>query len=638
MKNIIIGTAGHIDHGKTTLIKALTGRNTDRWEEEQRRGITIDLGFTYFDLPGGDRAGIIDVPGHEKFINNMVAGVVGMDLVLLVIAADEGIMPQTREHMDILGLLGIEKSIIVLNKCDLVDEEWLELVEEEVREELEGTFLEQAPVVKVSAATGEGLDHLIDVIGKMTSDEVAAKDVHTIPRLPVDRVFSLSGFGTIITGTLVSGTIAKEDTLELYPVGRECKIRSIQVHGQDQQKCYAGQRVAINLSNIKKKEISRGCVLAPPNSMKNTDLLDVKLNVLESSMRILTNHTRLHLFTGTSEILCRAVLLDKEEIGPGESGFVQLRLEEEIAVRRGDKFVVRFYSPMETIGGGVILEPNPRIKKRFQQDVIEELQQKESGSSADIIEMHAKQYADTLITTAELAKLTALSAQEISEDIEELEEKGIVRVFPMRKDTYIWHADSERAAKETLTEALMAYEAKYPYRYGMKKAEIQMTYFQKIKPNVFDRIVDRLVEAGTVKRVDEFLCTPLYEVRKDAVYEKVSGLLLGKFADARYDFVRYSEIEGKGTEQGIMDDILNILLQECQVVKVTDDMYTLAEYMQEAREKIEAKLKEDPVITIAQVRDMFGTSRKSAKPILEYMDSIKVTKKTGAESERVIYS
>ena len=347
MKNIIIGTAGHIDHGKTTLIKALTGRNTDRWEEEQRRGITIDLGFTYFDLPGGDRAGIIDVPGHEKFINNMVAGVVGMDLVLLVIAADEGIMPQTREHMDILGLLGIEKSIIELNKCDRVDEEWLELVEEEVREELEGTFLEQAPVVKVSAATGEGLDQLIDVIGKMTSDEVAAKDVHTIPRLPVDRVFSLSGFGTIITGTLVSGTIAKEDTLELYPVGRECKIRSIQVHGQDQQKCYAGQRVAINLSNIKKKEISRGCVLAPPNSMKNTDLLDVKLNVLESSMRILTNHTRLHLFTGTSEILCRAVLLDKEEIGPGESGFVQLRLEEEIAVRRGDKFVVRFYSPME---------------------------------------------------------------------------------------------------------------------------------------------------------------------------------------------------------------------------------------------------------------------------------------------------
>lgn len=445
MKNIIVGTAGHIDHGKTTLIKALTGRNTDRWEEEQRRGITIDLGFTYFDLPDGDRVGIIDVPGHERFINNMVAGVVGMDLVLLVIAADEGIMPQTKEHVDILNLLGIEKSIIVLNKCDLVDEEWLELVEEEVKEELEGTFLAQAPVVKVSAATGEGLDGLITLIGRMTSDEVVAKDVRTIPRLPVDRAFTLSGFGTIITGTLVSGTITREDTLEMYPVGKECKIRSIQVHGQDREACCAGQRVAINLSNVKKKEIKRGCVLAPKNSMKNTDLLDVKLRVLDSSVRILTNHMRLHFFTGTSEVLCRAVLLDKEEIGPGESGFVQLRLEEEVAVRRGDKFVVRFYSPMETIGGGEVLEPNPRVKRRFQQSVIEELERKESGSTADVIELHVKGHGDTLITIAELAKLTALSPDEVKEDVERLESQGLVCVFPMRKDTYVWHSVNPRS-------------------------------------------------------------------------------------------------------------------------------------------------------------------------------------------------
>lgn len=392
MKNIIIGTAGHIDHGKTTLIKALTGRNTDRWEEEQRRGITIDLGFTYFDLKNGDRVGIIDVPGHERFINNMVAGVVGMDLVMLVVAADEGIMPQTREHMDILGELGIEKSILVLNKCDLVEEDWLELVKEEIKEELEGTFLEQAPIVEVSAATGQGIPELIEVIERLTAEEVVEKDVNTIPRLPIDRVFSLSGFGTIITGTLLAGTISKEDNLQVYPIGKECKIRNIQVHGQDVEKCYAGQRVAINLSNVKKSELRRGCVLAPPNNMKNTMLLDVKLNVLPSSMRVLTNHTRLHLFTGTSEILCRAVLLDKEEIGPGESGFVQLRLEEEIALRRGDKFVVRFYSPMETIGGGIVLEPNPKKKKRFDKDAIEELQRKESGSSEDVIELHVKSH------------------------------------------------------------------------------------------------------------------------------------------------------------------------------------------------------------------------------------------------------
>ena len=637
MKNIIVGTAGHIDHGKTTLIKALTGRNTDRWEEEQRRGITIDLGFTYFDLPDGDRVGIIDVPGHERFINNMVAGVVGMDLVLLVISADEGIMPQTKEHVDILSLLGIEKSIIVLNKCDLVDGEWLELVEEEVREELEGTFLEHAPVVKVSAATGEGLDGLISTIERMTSDEVVAKDIQTIPRLPVDRAFSLSGFGTIITGTLVSGTISKEDTLEMYPVGKECKIRSIQVHGQDKDKCYAGQRVAINLSNVKKREIKRGCVLAPKNSMKNTDLLDVKLRVLDSSMRVLTNHMRLHFYTGTSEILCRAVLLDREEIGPGESGYVQLRLEEEAAVRRGDKFVVRFYSPMETIGGGVVLEPNPGVKRRFQQNVIEELERKESGSTADVIELHVKGHGDTLITLAELAKLTALSVEEVQDDVTQLESQGIVYVFPMRKDTYVWHADSRRAAEQTIGTTLRAYEEKYPYRYGMKKAEVQATHFQKIKPNVFDKILELLIGAGCLKRVDEFLCTPEYEVRKDKTYDKVSKLLLDTFAKAKYDFARYSEIGLGGADRAAADDILNILLEEKQAVKVTEDMYTLADYMERAKEVIEKKLAEDPVITIAQVRDLFETSRKSAKPILEYMDSIKVTKKTGAESERIAY-
>lgn len=637
MKNIIIGTAGHIDHGKTTLIKALTGRNTDRWEEEQRRGITIDLGFTYFDLPGGDRVGIIDVPGHERFINNMVAGVVGMDLVLLVIAADEGIMPQTREHMDILNLLGIEKSIIVLNKCDIVDEEWLELVEEEVKDELEGTFLEQAPVVKVSAATGEGLEGLVDMIEKMTRDEVTEKDVQTIPRLPVDRAFTISGFGTIITGTLVSGMITKEDTLWMYPVDKECKIRSIQVHGQNRSICQAGQRVAVNLSNVKKKEIRRGCVLAPKNSIKNTDLLDVKLRILDSSVRVLTNHTRLHFFTGTSEILCRAVLLDQEELGPGESGYVQLRLEEEIAVRRGDKFVVRFYSPMETIGGGVILEPNPSVKRRFRQDVIEELERKESGSTADVIELHVKAHGDTLVTLAELAKLTALSPEEVKEDAEELESKGLVYLFPMRKDTYVWHADSRRGAERTMIEELAAYEEKYPYRYGMKKAEVQGTHFQKVRPNVFDKMLEMLVEDGSIRRVDEFLCTPGYEVRKDQTFDRVSGILLDSFRDAGYDFVRYSEIGFSREDMMVSDDILNILLEEEKVVKVTEDMYTLKENMERAKELIQERLMEDPLITIAQVRDMFGTSRKSAKPILEYMDSIKVTKKTGAESERIAY-
>ncbi len=637
MKNIIIGTAGHIDHGKTTLIKALTGRNTDRWEEEQRRGITIDLGFTYFDLKSGDRVGIIDVPGHEKFINNMVAGVVGMDLVMLVIAADEGIMPQTREHVDILGLLGIEKSIIVLNKCDLVDEEWLELVEEEVKEELAGTFLENAPVMKVSAATGQGISELIDMIEHLTSDEVVEKDIHTIPRLPIDRAFSMSGFGTVITGTLLAGSITKEDTLEMYPIGKECKIRSIQVHGQPVERCYAGQRVAINLSNIKKSEIKRGCVLAPPNNMKNTMMLDVKMNILPSSMRILTNHARLHLFTGTSEVLCRAVLLDKEEIGPGESGYVQLRLEEEIALRRGDKFIVRFYSPMETIGGGVVLEPNPTKKKRFHEETIEELKRKESGSSEDIIDMHIQNCKDSMMTIAELAKITALSPEEVTEDVESLEKQGIIKVFHMKRDSYTWHSANDKALQKEIMEKLSDYHAKHPYRYGMQKAEIHNTFLKKVKPTVFDMYVDNLVEEGIIKRHNEFLSMPEHEICKDATYEKIEKKLLDVFEKAGLDFPKVSEVDLGDTDLEVVDDILLLLMEERRIVKLGEELYTLTPYIEKSKEIILGMFSQKDLITMGEIRDALETSRKNAKLIVEYMDSIKITKRNGTESERVAY-
>ena len=637
MKNIIIGTAGHIDHGKTTLIKALTGRNTDRWEEEQRRGITIDLGFTYFDLKSGDRVGIIDVPGHEKFINNMVAGVVGMDLVMLVIAADEGIMPQTREHMDILGLLGIEKSIIVLNKCDLVEEEWIELVEEEVKEELEGTFLENAPVMKVSAATGQGIPELIDMIEKLTADEVEQKDINTIPRLPIDRAFSMSGFGTVITGTLLAGSITKEDTLEMYPIGKECKIRSIQVHGQPVERCYAGQRVAINLSNIKKSEIKRGCVLAPPNNMKNTMMLDVKMNILPSSMRILTNHARLHLFTGTSEVLCRAILLDKEEIGPGESGYVQLRLEEEIALRRGDKFIVRFYSPMETIGGGVVLEPNPTKKKRFHQETIEELERKESGSSEDIIDMHIHNSKDSMMTVAELAKITALSLEEVTEDVTSLETQGMIKVFHMKKDSYTWHSSNDKAFQTELVEKLSDYHEKHPYRYGMQKAEIHNTFLKKVKPTVFDLYIDNLVEEGVIKRHNEFLSLPSHEIKKDALYEKTEKKLLEVFEKAQLDFPKLSEVDMGGIESDVIDDILLLLMEEGKIIKLGEELYTLTPYIENSKKIIQGLLSQKDLITMGEIRDALETSRKNAKLIVEYMDSIKVTKRNGTESERVAY-
>ena len=637
MKHIIIGTAGHIDHGKTTLIKALTGCNTDRWKEEQERGITIDLGFAFFDLPNGDRAGIVDVPGHEKFIHNMVAGVCGMDMVLLVIAADEGIMPQTKEHMDILHLLGIQKCIVVLNKMDLVDPEWLELMEEEVRDQLQDTFLKDAPVVKVSAVTGEGLKELTDEIVKMETSEVQEKEIPTIPRLPIDRVFTISGFGTIVTGTLISGIIRKDDTLQLYPWNAPCKVRNIQVHGKNVDECSAGQRVAVNLTGIKKEDISRGDVLASPNSMKGTTLLDVKLKILKDSNRIVKNRSRLHLFTGTSEVLCRAILLDRDEVKAGEECFAQLRLEQELALRKGDRFVVRFYSPMETIGGGEVLEPNPKAKRRFKEEALEELRRKEAGSSVDVVQMHVKSHRDTLITITELAKLTALSEEEIRQDVSELEDGSEAFVFPMKKDTYVWMRDDELYLQEQIKAELKKYHHKYPYRHGIKKAEIQTKYMKKIKPVVAAKIFEHWETEESIISSGEYLHLPEFEILKDARYEGCRKLLLNSFEKAEYQFVKLSETDVEKEYADMAEDILLLLREENQLVRLSEDAYTVKPLLETAAEKIREVVHQQPVITISEVRDLFSTSRKNAKLILEYTDGQRITRNTGAESEWKAY-
>ena len=637
MKHIIIGTAGHIDHGKTTLIKALTGCNTDRWKEEQERGITIDLGFAFFDLPNGDRAGIVDVPGHEKFIHNMVTGVCGMDMVLLVIAADEGLMPQTKEHMAILYLLGIQKCIVVLNKMDLVDPEWLELMEEEVRDQLQDTFLKDAPVVKVSAVTGEGLKELTDEIVKMETSEVQEKEIHTIPRLPIDRVFTISGFGTIVTGTLISGIIRKDDTLQLYPWNAPCKVRNIQVHGKNVDECSAGQRVAVNLTGIKKEDISRGDVLASPNSMKGTTLLDVKLKILKDSNRIVKNRSRLHLFTGTSEVLCRAILLDRDEVKAGEECFAQLRLEQELALRKGDRFVVRFYSPMETIGGGEVLEPNPKAKRRFKEEALEELRRKEAGSSVDVVQMHVKSHRDTLITITELAKLTALSEEEIRQDVSELEDGSEAFVFPMKKDTYVWMRDDELYLQEQIKAELKKYHHKYPYRHGIKKAEIQTKYMKKIKPVVAAKIFEHWETEESIISSGEYLHLPEFEILKDARYEGCRKLLLNSFEKAEYQFVKLSETDVEKEYADMAEDILLLLREENQLVRLSEDAYTVKPLLETAAEKIREVVHQQPVITISEVRDLFSTSRKNAKLILEYTDGQRITRNTGAESEWKAY-
>ena len=575
------------------------------------------------------------MPGHEKFVNNMLAGVIGMDLVMLVVAADEGMMPQTREHVDIMTQLGVDKSIVVLNKCDLVDDEWREMVKEEIKEELMDSVFENANIIEVSAITGQGIDNLIKEIVHMTKDEVTPKDINTISRLPIDRSFSISGFGTIITGTLISGRIKKDDELELYPTGKKAKIRSIQVHGKDVKECFAGQRSAINISNLKKDEIKRGYVLAPPHAMENTMMLDVKLNVLESSERILGNRCRLHLFTGTSEVLCRAVLLDVKEVGPGESCYAQLRLEEEVALRRGDKFIVRFYSPLETVGGGVIIDANPTKKTPFNKEQLEEIKRKEEGSHTDIVELLVKKYPD-MISIKEIGKLTGMSLEEVNECVNELKEENLVFTYEMKKDVYVYHSSEEMRLKRETLDLLKTFHKENPYKFGMGKSLLKNKLYPKIKQNVFDQIIYKFICENEIKKYKEYLSLSDFEINEDKTFQDIEKVLVNAYQKAEFDFVRLSEISFN-YDENIVRDILNVLIDKEKIVKINDEMFTLKTLMDKAEKIVVEKLQKDNLITISELRDALKTSRKSAKPMLEYFDNMKVTRKNGTESERVGY-
>lgn len=635
MKHIIIGTAGHIDHGKTTLIKALTGRDTDRLEEEKRRGITIDLGFTYFDLPSGIRAGIVDVPGHERFISNMTAGVVGMDLALLVIAADEGVMPQTREHVDILETLGVRKCIIALNKSDLVDEEWIAMVEEEIRDEFKDGFLKDAPIVRVSAATGDGIAELTKCIDDMATGQVEERDIHTIPRLAIDRVFTLSGFGTIVTGTLLSGCIHKDDTLELFPTERLCKIRNIQVHGENEAECFAGQRVALNLAGISKSEVKRGYALAPPASMRDTTAIDVRLNILPDCEREIHNRSRLHFYSGTTETLCRAVFLDADKLKAGESCYARIQLENKAAFRRGDRFVVRFYSPLETIGGGVILDANATKKKRFDENALKALKARETGSGADAVEMIIKERGRDSITSAELSKLSAMTPEEIGTLTGELREEGRIGAYEARKETIFWHKDFEYETVEKIRAALAEFHEKHPYRPGIGKSEIYSRHLKRWKITAADALIDSMTAAGLIAREGEYLRGADFVINEDETFLKISGAIMSRFEKAGYELLRYSEAEADASGKPETEDILTLLIARGQIVKLPGDFLIDAGALEKATEAVREKLRGDGSAAVSEIRDLLGTSRKNVMPILEYLDAAKITKRRG--DERVLY-
>ncbi|WIV10629.1 selenocysteine-specific translation elongation factor [Proteiniborus sp. MB09-C3] len=635
MKNVIIGTAGHIDHGKTTLIKAITGRETDRLKEEKERGISIELGFTYFDLPSGRRAGIIDVPGHEKFIKNMLAGVMGIDVVVLVIAADEGIMPQTKEHLNILNLLGIKKGLVVLTKSDLVDEEWLALVEEDVKDGVKGTFLEGSPIIPVSSVTKSGISKVIEIIDHLT-EEVKDRDINETARLPVDRVFSMAGFGTVVTGTLSAGKFKIGEEVQVFPGNKTGRIRTIQVHGMDSDTAYGGQRVAINIAGIKKSEIERGNVIAPVNSMEATMMVDVKLKLLEDSQRIIDNRTRLRLYTGSSEVLCRVVFLDREQLTPGESCYAQLRLEEEIVAKRRDRFIIRFYSPMMTIGGGEILEPNPPKRKRFDADVIKELEIKEKGDITDIIEEIIKDKSNMFPTVKDISVLTVMTVEKIEEIIDRLKKENKILSFSLLKDLHIIHVDYGKYLSDKISNELNNFHHNNPLKAGISKEEIRSKYLGSIKQKLGDSFINKLMDEGAIKLINQSLALVDFEVKFSPIQEEVKNEIEKKFLKNRFNPLKKEELynELKYSRKDI-DQVYEALLDMGILVRLKEENILHKEAYTEAVEIMKDYIKNNGSISAAQFRDLLNTNRKLAIALMEYLDDLKITKRLG--DTRVLY-
>lgn len=627
MKNVILGTAGHIDHGKTTLIKALTGRETDNLKEEKQRGISINLGFTYFDLPSKKRVGIVDVPGHEKFIKNMLAGACGIDIVLLVIAADEGVMPQTIEHLDILNYLDVKKGIIVLTKCDLVDEEFIELVKDDVREKTKGLFIEGAPIVEVNSVSRRGLDELVQKIDEI-SEDIEEKKTDAPSRMSIDRVFSLKGFGTIVTGTLIEGKISVDDEMTIYPSEKKVKVRNLQVHGCDVKTAYAGQRTAINLSNIKVSEIQRGDVIAQTGSVEESMMIDVNISLVEHCKKSLKHWDRIRIFHGTKQILCRIVPLNEDEIQYGESGYAQLRLEEKIVAKKGDRFIIRSYSPMDTIGGGVIIDTAPKKHKIYDESVIEALKIKEKGELKDILEEYLKLNLSNYITLKELVSYTGEKEEYVKEGLNALIDEN--KVFCINK--YYLHISHYQKLKERVIDILTKYHKQYRLRNGILKEELRSKVDNSLKVKDMDVILNKMVEEKDIKVQDNLVSNYDFEV---------------KFNQKQLSIKK--EIEDKSRKNGLnslmtKDDICNknkfyeevLEALTGETIQKLDDAYYIDKKVYEnVKKDLLEYLNKNKEITVAQFRDITKSNRKISIVMLEHFDRNRITKRV--EDKRILY-
>jgi selenocysteine-specific elongation factor len=630
MKSVIVGTAGHIDHGKTALVKALTGIDADRLEEEKRRGITIDIGFAHLDLPAPDgsriRLGFVDVPGHERFVRNMLAGVGGIDLVLLVIAADEGIKPQTREHFDICRLLAIRRGITVLTKSDAVDAETLEVVRLEVEDYVRGSFLDttldpaKSPMVAVSSLTSAGLDELKSALVQVAS-EVTAKDSAALARLPIDRVFTMKGFGTVVTGTLVAGTIRKEEELEVFPSGKRVRVRGVQVHGSSAEAAVAGQRTALNLAALSTEDLARGMTLATANTFRSTSRVDALLSLLPSA-KPFRDGARVHFHAYTTETIAEARLYGTKQLTPGDEAYAQLRLAEPMLLLPGDRFIVRQFSPVVTIGGGVVLDASPPTRKQRAEDAIAFLKIMRDGSPEEVLAARAARRGaiglrlddipgEMNIRREEAAKLAAKT--------------GLVWCSP------VFVAPAAFAEiKADLLRALKKFHDANPLVAGMSKEELRDR--MNLGPEVFYSVLGNLAEEKKLEVAGELVHLPgRGVVMKDEEAES-KKIIEHAFASAGLKVPSLKEVlAGLKVDKIRAQKIVTLLLRDRVLIKISEDLVFHQSALMDLRHKIAALKSSVPKIDVARFKDITGISRKYAIPLLEYLDHERVTRRVGDE-------
>lgn len=626
MAHTVVGTAGHIDHGKTLLVKALTGTDTDRAPEEKARGITIELGFAFL----GDDIAIIDVPGHERFVKTMVAGVSAIDVALLVIAADDGVMPQSREHLDVLQLLGIKRGIIALNKVDAVDAEWLELVEDEVREFVQDTFLADAEICRVSALNGAGIDALREKLVEMAA-ATQARQLDTPFRLPIDRAFVVKGFGLVCTGTVVAGELGEGDAAEVFPAGQSARVRNIEVHGQAVKKIAAGDRAAVNLSGIDHENVQRGDALMAAGFFKVTSMLDVRLSLLPSCTIELEQRTRVRLHMGTAEVLARVVLLDCDILLPGEDALAQLRLETPLCAAWGDRFVVRRYSPALSIGGGAVLDPHPRKHRRADEAACAHLRALENDDPLEVVEALLLAAGDRLVSQRELAGTLALSLHRVGELLVQLEQGERILLVGSEGERSILHTQVRQAWEERVEAALLAYHAEFPLRAGLRREELRQRSARYAQPELFDQVLSQLERAGQVVMAAAIVRASSHQIefgeQEEALRSRVEQAVRTR------DWSSLKDAAGLARELGVQVRALEAVLGALQslgiVVALEGGLLLHADIIAEARTSLVAYLREHQQITVAEYRELMQSNRKCALALLAHFDGEGLSERQG---------